>query len=70
VKVKSKLASLYTVFSVCFNSINVEVETKMDHTIIHFEIPANNVEKNKAIYEKVFWWKIVLAEGPIEYGAS
>ncbi len=48
----------------------MEVETKMDHTIIHFEIPANNVEKNKAIYEKVFWWKIVLAEGPIEYGAS
>ncbi len=39
----------------------------MDHTIIHFEIPANDVEKVKAFYEKVFGWNIVQAAGPIEY---
>ena len=40
---------------------------KMDHTIVHFEIPANNVEKIKGFYEQVFGWKIIQAEGPIEY---
>ena len=39
----------------------------MDHTIMHFEIPANDVEKLKAFYEKVFGWTIVQAVGPIEY---
>jgi uncharacterized protein len=39
----------------------------MDHTVIHFEIPAEDVEKLKAFYEKVFGWKIVQASGPIEY---
>ena len=33
----------------------------MDHTIMHFEIPANDVEKLKAFYEKVFGWTIVQA---------
>lgn len=39
----------------------------MDHTIMHFEIPANNVETLKAFYEKVFGWNITLGAGPIEY---
>ena len=39
----------------------------MDHTIIHFEIPANNVEKIKKFYEELFGWTITLAPGPIEY---
>jgi predicted enzyme related to lactoylglutathione lyase len=39
----------------------------MDHTLIHFEIPANNVEKLKRFYEEVFGWKILQASGPIEY---
>ncbi len=39
----------------------------MDHTIVHFEIPANDVEKIKAFYERVFGWNIVQAAGPIEY---
>jgi uncharacterized protein len=39
----------------------------MDHTIIHFEIPANDVEKIKRFYEQVFGWAIVQAAGPIEY---
>jgi uncharacterized protein len=39
----------------------------MDHTIVHFEIPANDIEKLKLFYESVFGWKIELAPGPIEY---
>jgi predicted enzyme related to lactoylglutathione lyase len=39
----------------------------MDHTVIHFEIPANDVEKLKAFYEKIFDWKIVQTPGPIDY---
>jgi predicted enzyme related to lactoylglutathione lyase len=39
----------------------------MDHTIVHFEIPANNVAKIKKFYEDVFGWKIIQAGGPIEY---
>ena len=39
----------------------------MDHTIIHFEIPATDVEKLKGFYEKVFGWKIIQTGGPIEY---
>jgi predicted enzyme related to lactoylglutathione lyase len=39
----------------------------MDHTVVHFEIPANDVEKLKRFYEEVFGWKIVLMPGPIEY---
>ncbi len=39
----------------------------MDHTIVHFEIPALDVEKLKTFYEAVFGWKIELALGPIEY---
>jgi predicted enzyme related to lactoylglutathione lyase len=31
----------------------------MDHTIVHFEIPASNVEKLKDFYEKLFAWKII-----------
>lgn len=31
----------------------------MDPTIVHFEIPAKDVEKLKGFYEKVFGWKIV-----------
>jgi hypothetical protein len=30
----------------------------MDHTIVHFEIPANNAEKLKKFYSGVFGWKI------------
>jgi predicted enzyme related to lactoylglutathione lyase len=30
----------------------------LDHTIIHFEIPANDVEKIKKFYSELFGWKI------------
>ncbi len=43
------------------------MKTELNHTVIHFEIPANDVEKLRGFYEKVFGWKIVQAGGPIEY---
>ena len=39
----------------------------MDHTIVHFEIPAQDVEKLKQFYEEVFGWKIIQYSGPIDY---
>jgi predicted enzyme related to lactoylglutathione lyase len=30
----------------------------MDHTIVHFEIPANDLEKLKKFYTELFGWKI------------
>ena len=36
----------------------------MDHTIIHFEIPAKNVEALKSFYEAVLGWKILKAPIP------
>lgn len=39
----------------------------MDHTVVHFEIPASDVEKLKDFYEKIFGWQISQASGPIEY---
>ena len=40
---------------------------KMDQTIVHFEIPANDVQKLKQFYSKLFGWKIEKTPGPIEY---
>jgi predicted enzyme related to lactoylglutathione lyase len=31
----------------------------MDHTIVHFEIPAANITKLKTFYEDMFGWKII-----------
>jgi predicted enzyme related to lactoylglutathione lyase len=39
----------------------------MDHTIVHFEIPADNVEKLRKFYSAVFGWKIEKMPGPVEY---
>lgn len=39
----------------------------MDHTIVHFEIPAENVEKLRKFYSGVFGWKIEKSPGPMEY---
>jgi predicted enzyme related to lactoylglutathione lyase len=48
----------------------MKVET-MDHTIVHFEIPANDSEKLKKFYSGVFGWKIEKGSeemsGPMEY---
>ena len=39
----------------------------MDHTIVHFEIPADNVQKLKEFYGGLFGWKIERYPGPMEY---
>jgi len=39
----------------------------MDHTIIHFEIPATDAEKLKQFYAGLFGWKIEKYPGPMEY---
>ncbi len=39
----------------------------MDHTIVHFEIPAENVEKIKKFYSDVFGWKIEKSPMPMDY---
>jgi uncharacterized protein len=38
----------------------------MDHTIIHFEIPANDVDKLRNFYSDLFGWKITKL-GDMEY---
>lgn len=45
---------------------NLVVET-VDHTIIHFEIPAKDVEKLRGFYTSLFGWKIEKSPGPIPY---
>jgi predicted enzyme related to lactoylglutathione lyase len=39
----------------------------MDHTIIHFEIPAADFDKLKQFYAGLFGWKIEKYPGPMEY---
>ena len=36
----------------------------MDHTIVHFEIPANDVQKLKKFYEEALGWKIINSNMP------
>ena len=38
----------------------------LDHTIVHFEIPANDVEKLKKFYGDLFGWTIEKYPGPTE----
>jgi predicted enzyme related to lactoylglutathione lyase len=39
----------------------------VDHTIVHFEIIADNVEKLRKFYAELFGWKIEKMPGPMEY---
>ena len=39
----------------------------MDHTVVHFEIPADDVEKLRRFYSELFGWKIEKMLGPVEY---
>ena len=39
----------------------------MDHTVVHFEIPANDVERLRKFYAELFGWKIEKMPGPMEY---
>ena len=38
--------------------------THVNKTIVHFEIPAENVQKLKTFYENLFGWKIIHAPIP------
>lgn len=39
----------------------------VDHTIVHFEIPADDIQKTKNFYGKLFGWKIEKTPGPVDY---
>ena len=39
----------------------------LDHTIVHFEIPADDIEKLKKFYGDLFGWKIEKFPGPSVY---
>jgi predicted enzyme related to lactoylglutathione lyase len=39
----------------------------VDNTIVHFDIPAENPEKLKNFYSKLFRWRIYKFPGPTEY---
>ena len=39
----------------------------VDNTIVHFDIPATDLEKLKTFYQKLFNWKIYRAPGPVDY---
>lgn len=36
-------------------------------TIVHFDIPADNIERAKKFYEELFDWNIQAVPGPMEY---
>ena len=39
----------------------------MDNTVVHFEIPADDVEKLKRFYSDLFGWKIEKSPMPVDY---
>jgi predicted enzyme related to lactoylglutathione lyase len=39
----------------------------LDHTIVHFEIPANDIEKIKEFYMNLFGWTMNKYPGPTTY---
>jgi predicted enzyme related to lactoylglutathione lyase len=39
----------------------------MDHTIVHFEIPADDLDRATKFYREVFGWEIARMPGPFEY---
>jgi len=38
-----------------------------DHTIVHFEIPADDVERLRRFYSNLFGWKIEKTSSPVDY---
>ncbi len=39
----------------------------MDHTVVHFEIPADDIEKIRNFYQSLFGWKFAKYPGPTTY---
>jgi hypothetical protein len=44
-------------------TLNSDRREGMVHNIIHFEVPADDVERAKRFYEELFGWKIEPAQG-------
>jgi hypothetical protein len=51
----------------CSANIDLSAVILLDHTLVHFEIPANNLEKMKKFYRDLFGWKIEKLPGPTDY---
>ena len=43
------------------------LEGKTMPTIVHFEIPANDMERAKRFYGELFGWKFEQHQGPVDY---
>ena len=39
----------------------------MAHTIVHFEIPSDNIDRTKKFYNDLFGWKMEKMPGTMEY---
>lgn len=39
----------------------------MDHTVVHFEIPADQPERAVKFYSELFGWKVEHMAGPMDY---
>ena len=57
----------YKTFIFFLNKFMYGYEIMVDNTIVHFDIPAENPEKLKTFYSKLFGWNIYRCPGPIEY---
>ena len=50
------LCTVYILLEQLFCSANIDLSAVilLDHTLVHFEIPANNLEKMKKFYRDLF----------------
>ena len=61
------LGGQYKTFNFFQNKFMYGNENMVDNTIVHFDIPAENPEKLKKFYSKLFNWLIYRCPGPTEY---
>src|SRR4051812_50028506 len=64
VRISDKHPAVGSVYAHPSTRRSVEV---MDHTIVHFEIPADDLDRAVAFYREVFGWEISKMPGPFEY---
>ena len=50
-----------------FTTDIMQINKLVDHTIVHFDIPAEDVETMKKFYSELFGWRIYRDPGPVEY---
>jgi uncharacterized protein len=46
---------------------NLKGEDTMSHTVVHFEIPADQPERAVEFYRELFGWKVEHMGGPMDY---